>query len=312
MAARYDFHHKSRADRPATVPLLLRSRPAKMIRRMLEQMRTAFYAVSSLRVLGLSRFAGLLLRPRVLLSGACLMFALTGTAVGADHVKSCEKCHSDPDFLVTNKKLYDYYKGWSTSIHKQEGVSCSDCHGGNPQASDKVEAHGKGVKPTDPASGVYYKNVPETCGSCHTEILEGFRESNHFKHVEKKDEEQGPTCVTCHGSVSTEILNVNNVSEACARCHNEESKNHPDNPEKARAILQRFLSIHRFYRYITMHAKPEEAKEFFGKIDPSMRRLVVTWHTFDLEKIDQGTELMLAALKAKRDEIRSRQAPRAE
>lgn len=29
MAARYDFAHKSRADRPATVPLLPRSRPGE-------------------------------------------------------------------------------------------------------------------------------------------------------------------------------------------------------------------------------------------------------------------------------------------
>ena len=55
---------------------------------------------------------------------------------------SCVDCHSDPDLLVKNKKLYDYFQEWSASVHKQEDVSCSDCHGGNPEVDDKDAAHG--------------------------------------------------------------------------------------------------------------------------------------------------------------------------
>jgi hypothetical protein len=36
--------------------------------------------------------------------------------------------------------------------------------------------------------------------------------------------------------------------------------------------------------------------------------LVVTWHTFGLEAIERETAVVLAALKAKRDELRSRRA----
>jgi len=93
---------------------------------------------------------------------------------------------------------------------------------------------------------------------------------------------------------------------SCERCHNEKSGNHPENPEKAQDILNRFLSIHRFYRYITVRAEPQEAKAFFGMIDPKMEELSVTWHTFDLEKIDKKTADVLALMKAKRDELRSR------
>jgi len=45
---------------------------------------------------------------------------------------------------------------------------------------------------------------------------------------------------------------------------------------------------------------------FFGMIDPKMEELSVTWHTFDLEKIDKKTADVLALMKAKRDELRSR------
>lgn len=244
----------------------------------------------------------------LLASAVALLCALPAGALGAEPKNSCEACHLDPDFLVTNKKLYDYYREWDVSIHKQEGVTCDDCHGGDPRAADKAVAHGAGVKSSDPASGIYYKNVPETCGTCHDDILDGFRESEHFAHVEKKkkDSEQGPTCVTCHGSINSEVLSVNTVEAACARCHNEEHDNHPENPEKARAILNRFLSIQRFYRYIGVNGEPQEVKGFFETMDPKLRALVVTWHTFDLKEIEQATESVLATLRAKRDEIRRR------
>lgn len=226
---------------------------------------------------------------------------------------SCEACHGNPDFLVTNKQLYDYYRQWDRSIHKQEEVGCEDCHGGDAEATDKKKAHGDGVAESDPSSGIYYANIPETCGGCHEAVLEGFTSSVHFEHVKKKsDEKQGPTCVTCHGSIDSEVLDVNTVEAACARCHNNETDNHPENPEKARAILNRFLSIQRFYRYITIRAEPAEARTFFKAIDPQMQRLSVTWHTFDLEQIDEETAAVLTLMKAKRDEIRNRRQPEVE
>lgn len=230
---------------------------------------------------------------------------LAGAAEGEQ--SGCADCHGDPEYLVTNKKLYEYFQQWNDSVHKQEGVTCDDCHGGDPRATDKRRAHGSGVGSADPDSGIYYKAVPETCGQCHDEILEGFRKSHHFQHVVKKGEElQGPTCVTCHGAINVDILNVTSVEQSCARCHNETRANHPEIPERARYLLNRFLSIHRFYRYITTNAEPEEAGAFFRDLDPRLQRLSVTWHTFDIDAAEKETGEVLALLKAKRDEIRNR------
>ena len=77
-------------------------------------------------------------------------------------------------------------------------------------------------------------------------------------------------------------------------------------PEKAREILNRFLSIQRFYRYIAIRATPDEAQKFFTEMDVRMGHLALTWHGFDLEKIDAETAEVLTTLKAKRDEIRQR------
>jgi hypothetical protein len=254
-----------------------------------------------------------------LLAGAPALAALvlvvalapTGSARSASAPEKdfCVDCHGDPRFLVTNKKLYDYFQEWSSSIHRQEDVACVDCHGGNPRARGKAEGHAGGVSASAPASGIYYKNVPETCGGCHEEILEGFRESDHFENLVAADEEdQGPTCVTCHGSIAVSVLKVNSVEDACVRCHNEETGNNPEIPGDAHHILSRFLSISRFYRYITIREEPARAREFFVEIDPRVRRLAVTWHTFDLEQIGDETGEVLLLLKAKRDEIRARRA----
>jgi len=249
-------------------------------------------------------------RAALLLLVPALLLCFPGQPAAAPPAKdSCADCHADPEFLVTNKKLYDYFQDWSDSVHRQEGVTCDDCHGGDPTTSDKKKSHGKGVSEADPDSGIYYANVPETCGGCHDEILEGYVESHHSEHLEAEEEEQqGPSCVTCHGSIDVGVLDVNSVEEACARCHNQENDNHPENPEKAREILSRLHSIHRFYRYVTIRTEPKEASEFFREIDERLRKLAITWHTFDLEKIEVETADILARMKAKRDEVRQRKA----
>lgn len=217
---------------------------------------------------------------------------------------SCVDCHSQASFLVTNKKLYDYFQRWNSSIHKQEGVTCVDCHGGDPQSFNEEKAHGRDLEAAKANSSVNFRNIPKTCGGCHEDIYEGFRESTHFEHVVSKgQEDQGPTCVTCHGSINVEVLNINTVEETCRKCHNETTRNSPENPQEARALLGRFLSIHRYYRYITKRGDPEETKRFFEEFDAQIHDLSVTWHTFDLDEIGEKTEAVLLTLRTKRKEI---------
>ncbi|MBW2289946.1 MAG: cytochrome c3 family protein [Deltaproteobacteria bacterium] len=207
--------------------------------------------------------------------------------------------------MVTNKKLYDYFLRWGDSIHMQEGVSCHDCHGGSPGISDKKGAHDGSLGGDEATSAVNFRNIPDTCGECHDDIFEGFRKSEHFEQVssEENEEQQAPTCVTCHGAINVAAPDVTTVEEICQQCHNEDSDNQPENPRKARALLNRLLSIHRYYRYITVRGDPVEMKPFFARIDAQISDLTVTWHSFDLETIEEKTETVLNELKAKRGEV---------
>ncbi len=76
--------------------------------------------------------------------------------------ESCITCHGNPDFLVTDKKLHDYFQQWESSIHMQEGVTCSDCHGGNPEADEKDAAHDTEMAGSEKDSAVNFKNIPST------------------------------------------------------------------------------------------------------------------------------------------------------
>jgi nitrate/TMAO reductase-like tetraheme cytochrome c subunit len=232
---------------------------------------------------------------------------LRGRADTQEVDESCVTCHGDADFLVTDKKLYDYFQQWKSSTHMQEGITCSDCHGGNPEAEEKEVAHDTEMAGSEKDSAVNFKNIPSTCGHCHDEIYDAYRESKHFEHLlENQEEQQGPNCVTCHGSINAVALKVTTVRKACSRCHNEEEENHPEIPDEAEGLLSSFLSIHRYYRYITIRGEQDDNAKFFKLMDPEMQRLSVTWHTFDIEDIEQRTAIVLMLMKSKREEIRNR------
>lgn len=244
-----------------------------------------------------------------------LAVGLQGVAFGAGAVEdaseveeSCVRCHRDPDFLVTNPKLYNYYRDWERSIHRQEDVSCSDCHGGRPEASGREEAHAGMLGEWEATSAVNFANVPTTCGSCHGDVEDAYRQSAHFEHLAKRGKQkqkQGPSCVTCHSSMNTLTLDVTTVEATCSRCHNRESDNHPEIPDEARRALNRFLSIDRFRRYVVVRLAPQESRLFLEGIESRREDLSVLWHTFDLEQIEVMTGGILDALREKRNEIRA-------
>jgi nitrate/TMAO reductase-like tetraheme cytochrome c subunit len=243
----------------------------------------------------------------VVLSALLLLSLVSWKSASAEEAKdSCVECHGKTSFLVTNKKLYSYFRRWRSSNHTRGGVTCVDCHGGNPQSSDKEKAHGGDLNAAQASSAVNFRNIPKTCGRCHEHIYEGFRKSAHFEHVVSKDQEDhGPTCVTCHDSINVTVLNAYTVEETCRKCHNEDTQNHPEYAQEARALLRSFLSIRRSYHYIAARGDPAATKPFLKDIDAYLHDLTVTWHTFDLDAMGEKSKAVLEQLRAKREEVAS-------
>ena len=214
---------------------------------------------------------------------------------------SCIDCHSDSNFLVTNQKLHRYYQDWLHSPHYQAGVNCSACHRGDPKTSNKTKAHKSKGKSLN---ALNFKNIPKTCSTCHQDIYKGYKKSLHSKKLKEKGKHRlGPNCVTCHGAMSNAALNVTTVRQTCASCHNAKLKSRPEVPAQVESLLNKFLSIHRFYRYVSTKGDPVKTREFLLDIDQRMKQLSKKWHSFNLEAIAADTHTILELLQKKRKEI---------
>ncbi len=223
---------------------------------------------------------------------------------------SCIDCHKSEDFLVTDKKLYDYFQDWRASIHGQEDIVCVDCHGGNAKAKDKEAAHVSRMSPDSKSRSVDFQNIPDTCGTCHDDLLQAYIKSNHYQHLTKKDaDRRGPNCVTCHGSLNSRKLNVNTVAEVCEQCHNEESENAPEIPNKAMVLLNDLNTISGYRRFIERR-DPVESKLFLRNLDRNLGELSTTWHLFDIEKIETSTSQLLKEVKSKRKAVLKKSIPK--
>jgi hypothetical protein len=142
------------------------------------------------------------------------------------------ECHTN----TLEKFAIDNYDQWSISKHAMYGITCDKCHGGNATSSTKEVAHA-GIKlNNDPTSPIYYTNVPETCGKCHSKELEQFTKSLHYQNL--KALKQAPTCDTCHNPHQFKVVDKFGLHVLCSNCHNTELNIAPDVPDKATLALE--------------------------------------------------------------------------
>jgi predicted CXXCH cytochrome family protein len=164
---------------------------------------------------------------------AVVLFLLFCPSVSAQKKNSCIECHiklDDPK-LSAPAKLFD------NDIHRGRGLSCNDCHGGDPNSDTKEAAK-------DPSKGYLGKpktlDIPAYCGKCHSDanLMKRFnpglrvdqeREyytSVHGKLLREKGETRVATCISCHSvhgirAITDPLSSVypSNVAETCSKCH---------------------------------------------------------------------------------------------
>ncbi len=142
------------------------------------------------------------------------------------------ECHT----ATLSKFAVSNYEQWTNSKHALFNVTCDNCHGGDPGSDIKEKAHAGILRSSNPNSTVFYRNVPETCGKCHTQELQNFMNSLHYQRL--KALQQAPTCDTCHTPHEFKILNVSQFHDLCSQCHNVDMEIAPsDAPDKAIVAL---------------------------------------------------------------------------
>lgn len=227
-----------------------------------------------------------------------------GSSVQAKEVSNtCIECHSRPGFRVTDKKLYKYFRDWELSIHAQEGVTCFDCHGGDPESSIKEKAHGRDIKQL--LTPVKYERISATCGRCHKKNAENYKKSKHYRVLTKEGRlHPTPTCVTCHGSINTSIPKSESIASICSHCHNAVTENHPENPEIASYLVERLSFINSYFRYLISKGVLEKSPDFSKTVDVELSELAQLWHTLDLDKIEDKTLHIRTLMMKKGKELR--------
>ncbi|UCG78737.1 MAG: cytochrome C [Nitrospirota bacterium] len=136
--------------------------------------------------------------------------------VGARLVEEgvCVDCHTAEDM---REDYLTIPQEWKRSIHFDNGVSCHDCHGGDPDDA--------AVSCGTPHSGFVgtpeHIGIPDMCGKCHIGIKDSFNSGGHGKALKTTGE--GPNCVTCHGSHAIQKANIDIINQVqCQKCHSYE------------------------------------------------------------------------------------------
>jgi cytochrome c553 len=240
----------------------------------------------------------------LIFSAFFLVTFFTATTVASEgEANGCIQCHSNPAYRITNKKLFKYYRDWELSIHALEKVTCVDCHGGNPNSTDKKKAHGENIQQL--LTPVEYERISETCGKCHAENAENYKKSTHYRMLTKKGDSSRltPTCVTCHSSINTSIPNPDEIADICTSCHNPVTENHPEVPELAGYLIERLTFINYYTRYLISKGVMEENPQYSKTINEKFSELSQIWHSLELDKIEEKTRQIRAMLLEKRKEL---------
>lgn len=118
----------------------------------------------------------------------------------------CLQCHgAQPGRLGAPVGL------WRGSVHAGNGVSCHDCHGGDP--TDLANA----MSPDRGFLGVpTVEQIPAFCGRCHVGVQDDYLASAHGRALTRG----GAQCVTCHGNHRVEQASLALINaKDCSRCH---------------------------------------------------------------------------------------------
>jgi len=176
------------------------------------------------------------------IAAAVILFALfAGVAKAAPQKTSCVACHVGSDMFdaAAKAKLAHF----NDDVHAQVGLSCHNCHGGNPdpKLSEDPSAMDPAYKPAPFVGKPARAAIPDFCGKCHAsapfmkqynpsarvDVVAEYRTSKHGQQLAGGDANVA-TCTDCHG-VHGILRHTNpksrvyptHVAETCAACHSD-------------------------------------------------------------------------------------------
>lgn len=156
------------------------------------------------------------------------LFASPAAAV-QEKVDQCFACHNR-----LGGKLGAPAKEHIGSVHREAGVACVTCHGGNPSLPTEEGMDRRYGFRGKPAT----RDIPEFCARCHSDVtmmrqynlrtdqLAEYRTSRHGRLLYEKNDTRVAVCTSCHGrheirrkSDPESPVYRTNVPRMCGTCH---------------------------------------------------------------------------------------------
>ena len=162
-------------------------------------------------------------------AGLLLCVALAQAAYAAEN--TCVECHQQFETSPSSAT-----QAMAHDVHAQRGLSCADCHGGDPTAEDQAAA-------MDPAKGFVGRpsrsEIPQFCARCHadpaymrkynpnlpTDQYAKYLTSQHGKRFTEGDQDVA-VCTSCHEAHGIRSkqdplspVYPTNIPGTCATCH---------------------------------------------------------------------------------------------
>ena len=160
-----------------------------------------------------------------------LFAALSASPAAAvqEQVDQCFACHNR-----LGGKLGAPAKEHIGSVHREAGVACVTCHGGNPSLPTEEGMDRRYGFRGKPAT----RDIPRFCARCHSDVammrqynlrtdqLAEYRTSRHGRLLYERDDTRVAVCTSCHGrheirrkSDPESTVYRTNVPRMCGACH---------------------------------------------------------------------------------------------
>lgn len=153
----------------------------------------------------------------------------------------CASCHADSARMRPYDLSSDQYALYQTSQHgiklargDDKVAVCTDCHGVHEI-----------LRTDDPASSVFYTNIPNTCGRCHSDakLMAGYGKTTdpkedylsgvHGEALTRHGNSESPECTRCHGAHGATPPGVGDVGKVCGQCHASTRTHFLEGPHRA-------------------------------------------------------------------------------
>lgn len=166
----------------------------------------------------------------------------SGKTARRDVPALCGKCHADAERMRPYGLPTDQLAQYQTSGHGRRlggddrVAVCTDCHGTHAV-----------VAAEEPTSPVAPRNIPATCGRCHSDQAlmadfdlpadqeESFRRSVHGKALLADEHPRAPHCATCHGAHGALAGSAGTVATVCGHCHRRTRQHFEESAHRAAA-----------------------------------------------------------------------------